>query len=136
MTASTPPPPPPPPGYYPGEGVVPLLRVVGTCRWTGFDFHGIDTGYLNLPNWLLAGYSIYHRVASRASQPIMFMTGPRYRHQRRCMRDATDFEFLISFNCKTTIGQGTYPRCAIYKINMHVYPVAILPILPQGIHAF
>ena len=50
----------------------------------------IDTGYLNRPNWLLAGYSVYHRVAS---QPTMFRTGPRSRHQRRCagVRDATAF---------------------------------------------
>ena len=25
----------------------------------------IGTGYLNQPNWLLAGYSVYHRVASQ-----------------------------------------------------------------------
>ena len=30
-----------------------LLTVVGTCRWTGYDFPVIDTGYLNRPNWLL-----------------------------------------------------------------------------------
>ena len=73
-----------------GGGALPLLTVVGTCRWTGYDFPviTIDTGYLNRPNWLLAGYSVYHRVAS---QPTMFMTGPRSRHQRRCVRDATDF---------------------------------------------
>ena len=65
--------------------------MVGTCRWTGYDFPviTIDTGYLNRPNWLLVGYSVYHRVAS---QPTMFMTGPRSPHgQRRCVRDATDF---------------------------------------------
>ena len=77
-------------------------------RWWGraagqgmiFTVINIDTGYLNRPNWLLAGYSVYHRVASRASQPgsqpTMFMTGPRSRHQRRCVRDVTDFEFFIS----------------------------------------
>ena len=66
----------------PGRGALPLLTVVGTCRWTGYDFLviTIDTGYLTQPNWLLAGYSVYHRVAS---QPTMFMTGPRSRHQRR-----------------------------------------------------
>ena len=66
------------------------MTVTGTCRWTGYDFAviTIDTGYLILPNWLLANYSVYHRVAS---QPTMFMTGPRSRHQRRCVRDATDF---------------------------------------------
>ena len=67
-----------------GGGALPLLTVVGTCRWTGYDFPviNIDTGYLNRPNWLLAGYSVYHMVAS---QPTMFMTGPRSRHQRRCV---------------------------------------------------
>ena len=54
-----------------GGGDVPLDRV-----W--FPVITIDTGYLNRPNWLLAGYSVYHRVAS---QPTMFMTGPRSRHQ-------------------------------------------------------
>ena len=78
------------PGPGGGGGALPLLTVVGTRRWTGYDFPviTIDTGYLNRPNWLLAGYSVYHRVAS---QPTMFMTGPRSRHQRRCVRDATDF---------------------------------------------
>ena len=34
--------------------------------------YNIGTGYLNRPNWLLAGDSVYHRVAS---QPTMLMTG-------------------------------------------------------------
>ena len=116
----------------------------------------IGTGYLNRPNWLLAGYSVYHRVASQGfpgqpgsqptmlwqardlgtrdgacGTPTMFMTGPRprSRHQQRCVRDArrdaTDFEFFISFYCKTTIGQGlsnslVYPRCAILQQGMHM----------------
>ena len=72
------------------RGGTSILTVTGTCCWTGYDFAviTIDTGYLNRPNWLLADYSVYHRVAS---QPTMFMTGPRSRHQRRCVRDATDF---------------------------------------------
>ena len=46
-----------------------ILTVVGTCRWTGYDFPviTIDTGYLNRPNCLPAGYSVYHRVASQPS---------------------------------------------------------------------
>ena len=44
-----------------------------------------DIGYLNRPNWFLGCYSVYHWVAS---QPTMFMTGPRSRHQRR-VRDGT-----------------------------------------------
>ena len=50
-----------------GGGVLSILTVVGTCCWTGYDFPviTIDTGYLNRPNWLLAGYSVYHRVASQ-----------------------------------------------------------------------
>ena len=58
------------------------IDVSGTCRWTGYDFPviTIDTGYLNRPNWLLAGYSVYYRVASQpGSQPTMFMSGPRSR---------------------------------------------------------
>ena len=98
-----------------GGGALPILTVMGTCRWTGYNFPviNIDTGYLNRPNWLLAGYSVYwHRVAS---QPTMFMTGPISRHQRRCVRDATDFEFFISFYCKRTIGQGISEVCNIAK---------------------
>ena len=84
---------------------VPLDRVYD------FPVITIDKGYLNRPNWLLAGY---HRVASQpGSQPTMFMTGSRSRHQRRCVRDATDFEFFISFYCKTTIGQGMSEVCNI-----------------------
>ena len=74
-----------------GGGGTSILTDGGpTCRWTGYDFAiiTIDTGYLNRPNWLLADYSVYHRVAS---QPTMFMTGPRSRHQWRRVRDATDF---------------------------------------------
>ena len=76
--------PPPSPGR--GGGGTSILTMSGTCRWTGYDFPviTIDTGYLNRPNWLLAGYSVYHRVASQpGSQPKMFMSGPRSRHQRR-----------------------------------------------------
>ena len=55
-----------PPGG--GGGEPPLLKVIGTCRWTGYDFAGhqywhrvsnrpnvvitIDTGYQNRPSWL------------------------------------------------------------------------------------
>ena len=75
-----------------GDGDVPLDRV-----W--FSRSSIGTGYLNRPNWLLAGYSVYHRVASRLPSRVpspqclwqarnlgtsdgacgttMFMTGPR-----------------------------------------------------------
>ena len=48
------------------------------------------------------------------------MTGPwlGFRHQQRCMWDAwqdgTDFEFFISFYCKTAIGQGLNETCAQY----------------------
>ena len=79
-------------GGYLGGADVPLDRVY-------YDFPAINigTGYLNLPNWLLAAYSVYHRVAS---QPTMFMTGPQSRHQRQCVQDTTDFEFFISFYWK------------------------------------
>ena len=52
-----------------GGGAPPLLKVIGTCRWTGYDFADheywhrvwsnrpnvvitIDTGYQNRPSWL------------------------------------------------------------------------------------
>ena len=60
-----------------------ILKVSGTCRWTGYDFAiiAIKTGCLNQPNprpnhwhrvsksaYLATGtdYSVYHRVASSA----------------------------------------------------------------------
>ena len=54
---------------FTGGGGTSILTVSGTCRWTGYDFPviTIDTGYLNRPNWLLAGYSVYHRVVSHAA---------------------------------------------------------------------
>ena len=71
-----------------GGGGTSILKVTGTCRWTGYDFAviSIGTGYLVAllrlsilahgilwpscahqywPNWLLAGYSIFHRAASQ-----------------------------------------------------------------------
>ena len=65
-----------------GGGGTSILKVMGTCRWTGYDFAVINIGtvYLNRPNWLLVDYSVYHRVASQGfqpgSQPTVFMTGP------------------------------------------------------------
>ena len=47
-----------------------ILTVTGTCRWTGYDFHGHPYWHrVNLPNWLLAGYSVYHMVACRVPSP-------------------------------------------------------------------
>ena len=72
-----------------GGGALPYWRWRGRAAGQGMIFTviHIGTGYLNRPNWLLAGYSVYHRVASRlpmpGSQPTMFMTGPQSRHQRR-----------------------------------------------------
>ena len=94
-----------------GGGGTSIIDGGGTCRWTGYDFPviTIDTGYLNRPNWLPAGYSVYHRVAPSpqclwqdrdlgtsdgACGTAMFMTGSRSRHQWRCVRDATDFLWM------------------------------------------
>ena len=81
------------------------LTVVGTCRWTGYDFPviNIDTRNLNQPHWLLAGYSVYHRVAS---QPTIFMTGPRSRHQRRSI---IILHFLADF---------AFPETTIFKMSL------------------
>ena len=89
-------------------------RVVGTCRWTGYDFPviTIDTGYLNRPIWLLAGYSVYHRVAY---QPTMFMTGLRSRHQQWCMRDATDF-----YECMMIHSRIESPSMSVPMISLEV----------------
>ena len=103
------------------RGALPLLKVVGTCRWTGYDFPviNIGTAYLNRPNWLLAGYSVYHRVASQGfpdefpahnvydrpaiSAPATVRAG---RNRFRV------FSFLFIY-CKTTIGQGISEVCNI-----------------------
>ena len=52
-----------------GGGALPYWRWRGRAAGQGMIFTviHIDTWYLNRPNWLLAGYSVYHRVASRAS---------------------------------------------------------------------
>ena len=78
--------------YLDPRGGTSILKVSGTCRWTGYDFAiiAIKTGCLNQPNhwhwvsksaYLATGtdYSVYHRVAF---PPTMFMTGPRSRHRR------------------------------------------------------
>ena len=75
-----------------GGGGTSILKVSGTCRWTGYEFAiiAIKTGCLNQPNhwhrvsksaYLATGtdYSVDHRVAF---PPTMFMTGPRSRHRR------------------------------------------------------
>ena len=103
-----------------GGGALPLLTVMGKCRWTGYDFPviNIDTAYLNRPNSLLVGYSVYQRIAS---QPTMFMTGPRSWHQRRCVQDATvQISRFFPLYGKTTIGQSIRVvqycnRVCIYK---------------------
>ena len=103
-----------------GGGGTVILTVTGTCRWTGyaiFTVIHIGTGYLNRPNWLLAGYSVYNRVASRAFPrgpspqclwqahdlgtsdcacgTTMFMTGPRDRCQRRRARARNRFPCVM-----------------------------------------
>ena len=82
-----------------GGGGTSILKVTGTCRWTGYDFAviNIGTGYLNRPNWLLADYSVYHRVASQGF-PAGFPAHNVYDRPaisapatRRCVRDVKDF---------------------------------------------
>ena len=105
--------------HYPGGGggALPYWRWRGRAAGQGMIFTviHIDTGYLNRPNWLLAGYSVYHRVASRASQPTMFMTGPRSRHQRRRARDATDFyEWYTAERVRTNTGYAYESFSKVY----------------------
>ena len=51
-----------------GGGALPYWRWRGRAAEQGMIFTviHIGTGYLNRPNWLLAGCSVYNRVASRA----------------------------------------------------------------------
>ena len=98
-----------------GGGTLPYWRWRGRAAGQGMIFTviHIDTGYLNRPNWLLAGYSAYHRVASRASAgfpahnvydrpaisaPATVRAGPQFVYNRPAIsapatrvRDATDF---------------------------------------------
>ena len=76
-----------------GRGALPYWRWRGRAAGQGMIFTviHIGTGYLNRPNWLLAGYSIYHRVASRlpsrVPSPQCLWQGSQSRHQRRSARD-------------------------------------------------
>ena len=83
-----------------GDGDVPMDRVwfCGHQYWHRVSCGplaviNIGTGYLNRPNWLRAGYSVYG-LLPRASSPPMFMTGPRSGHQRRC-NIATGYAYEI-----------------------------------------
>ena len=74
-----------------------------------FTVINIGTEYLNRPNWQLAGSSFYYRVTS---QPTMFLTGPRSRHQRRqgchskfSFLPTTHAHFPLLFPYTTPIGQ-------------------------------
>ena len=98
-------------------------------RWTGYDFPvlTIDTWYLIRPNWLLAGYSVYHRVGF---QPTIFMRGPRSRHQRRCVRDATYFFYecmMIHSRIESPSVQRTLNQHSIVKLTPSLS-------LSQGMH--
>ena len=46
-------------------GALPYWRWRAAGQGMIYTVIHIGTGYLNRPNWLLAGYSVYHRVASR-----------------------------------------------------------------------
>ena len=88
-----------------GGGLLQLLKVVETCRWTGYDFPVINgTGYLNRPNWLLTGYSVFH----------MFMTAT--------VRAERNIFFISSFSFLFTVKQKdrVYPGCAILQQGMHM----------------
>ena len=91
----------------------------------------IHTGYRNRPNWLLAGYSVYHRVASLASQPTMFMTGPRSRHQRRCVRDHNVYDRpAISAPATARAGRNRF----LYECMMIHSRIESPSVLVQGMH--
>ena len=98
-----------------GGGGTSILTMTGTCRWTGYDFAviNIGTGYLNRPIWLLADYSVYHMVTF---QPPMFMTGPGSRHQRRCVRDATNF-----YECMMIHSRTESPSVPVQDMHMEVF---------------
>ena len=97
---------PPPPG---GGGGTSILKVSGTCRWTGYDFAiiAIKTGCLNQPNhwhrvsksaYLATGtdYSVYHRVVSRP-QCLWQVRDLGTDATRRCMRAGPVFQRSLIF---------------------------------------
>ena len=78
------------PSKSPGGGALPLLKVVGTCRWTGYDFHGHQywhrvskSAQLATGGLLRLSQGYFSGLPSRVPQPTMSMTGSRSRHQRR-----------------------------------------------------
>ena len=100
-----------------GGGAPPLLKVIGTCRWTGYDFAGhqywhrvsnrpnvvitIETGYQNRPSWLwrttsfITGYRM----------PIVFYDRPAI--QAEAMTFFFFFFFFLLVSSASPIRQGT-----------------------------
>ena len=72
----------------------------------GFPAHnGYDRPAIAAPATVRAGRPrVYDRPAAAISAPAAVRAG---------RPDATDFEFFISFYCKTTIGQGLFEVCNI-----------------------
>ena len=109
-----------------GGGAPPLLKVIGTCRWTGYDFAGhqywhrvsnrpnvvitIDTGYQNRPSWLWRTTCL-----SQDHMPIVFYDRPAIRAEARTFF----FFFFLLVSSAPPIRQG-YPRCAILQQGMHL----------------
>ena len=78
-------------GESPGGGAPPLWKVIGTCRWTGYDFAGhqywnrvsnrpnvvitIGTGYPNWPNVVITIDTGYQNRPSWLWQTTSFITG-------------------------------------------------------------
>ena len=105
---------------------------VGVCTFEGFcTFHGATratpfiTGLLPglpsrvpSPQWLWQARELGTSDGA-CGTPTLFMTGPRSRHQQRCVRDATDFEFSFLFTVKQQKDR-VYPRCEILQQGMHM----------------
>ena len=71
-----------------GGGAPPLWKVIGTCRWTGYDFAGHQYWHRvsNRPN---VGHHHWHRVSNRSNVVITIDTG--YQNQPSWQWQTTSF---------------------------------------------
>ena len=98
------------------------MTVVGTCRWTGYDFPiiNIGTGYLNWPNSLLACYSVYHRVASQPRFPAHNVNDRPAISAPATVRVGRNIFRVFHFFLLLNNNRAGYPRCAILPQGMHM----------------
>ena len=104
-----------------GGGAPPLLKVIGTCRWTGYDFadHEYWHRVSNRPNVVITidtGYQIGLMWSSPLTQGIKIgLLG--------YIQARTFFFFFFCLSARSAPPirhAGYYPRCAILQQGMHL----------------